>query len=113
MKVVYIEWFDAKQIDGTQSRRAANLEGLLFMHTSGMLAGEDDAVVRLAKDYWTFEDGDGTVRETFRDVEVIPKSGIQRRLDWEVGDEVGHDNKDELPNFDGIPARNRQGGNAT
>ena len=85
MKVVYVEWFDAKGIGGQLRRKAANLEGLSFMHTAGIWVGEDDAVVRIAQDYWTYEDEDGTIRETFRDIEVIPKSGIQRRVDWEIG----------------------------
>ena len=87
MKVVYVEWLDAKGINGRLSRKAANLEGLQFMYSSGIWVGEDDAVVRIAQDHWVNENDDGTTTETFRDVGVIPKSGVQRRVEWEIGND--------------------------
>ena len=84
MKVVYLEWLDARGIGGRVARKAAEKEGLLFVRTAGLLVGEDEEVVRVAQDYWRYEDDDGTVPETYRELEVIPKSGIKRRMEWEV-----------------------------
>ena len=83
-KVVYLEWLDARGISGRMARKAAEETGLLLLRTAGLLVGEDETVVRVAQDYWTYEDEDGTEPETYRELEVIPKSGIQRREEWEV-----------------------------
>ena len=83
MKVVYIEWLDARGIGGRVSRKKAEEEGLLLVRTAGLLVGEDEKVVRVAQDYWRYEDEDGTEPETYRELEIIPKNGIQRREEWE------------------------------
>ena len=84
MKVVYLEWLDARGIGGRVARKAAEKEGLLLVRTAGLLVGEDEEVVRVAQDHWKYEDDDGMVPETYRELEVIPKSGIKRRMEWEV-----------------------------
>ena len=84
MKVIYIEWLDARGIQGRLSKKEANSNGLMLVHTAGILVGEDEEVVRVAQDYWTYEDGDGTMPEVYRDLEVIAKIGIQRRVEWET-----------------------------
>ena len=84
MKVVYIEWLDASGTNGQVRRERADKEGLVLMHTAGLLISEDEQVVRLVQDYWDFEDSDGVKRETLRELAVIPKNGIQRRVEWET-----------------------------
>ena len=83
MKVVYIEWLDARGIGGRMARKAAEEMGLLLLRTAGLLVGEDEKVVRVAQDYWKYEDEDGTAPETYRELEIIPKNGIKKREEWE------------------------------
>ena len=89
MKVVYIAWLDASNCDGVRTAKVARAETLIEVHTAGLLIGEDDEVVRVGQDYWNYEDSDGTVPEIYRQIKVIPKGAIQRRLDWETDNNQG------------------------
>ena len=82
MQVVYVEWLDSRSISFV-SATSARKEQLLLMSTAGLLIGEDDQVLRLARDFWSFDD-DGNHVERCRDVAIIPKNAIQRRQQWEV-----------------------------
>ena len=83
VEVVYIEWLDASGVSSTQSVADAKRERLSLMHSAGVLIGEDDQVLRLALDCWSYDD-DGSLKELCRNVSVIPKNAIQRRQHWEV-----------------------------
>jgi hypothetical protein len=90
MKVMYIEWLDARGLEGRVNRKEAEEAGLLLVKTAGLLIGEDEEVVRVSMDYWSYADAsDGHTYDTYREIEVIPKSGIQKRMEWEIGDHEG------------------------
>ena len=82
MEVVYVEWLDSRSVTYL-SAASARKEGLLLMSTAGLLIGEDDQVLRLALDFWSFDD-DGDYAERYRYVAIIPKAAIQRRQQWDV-----------------------------
>ena len=84
MKLAYIEWYDARELAGDATGKEAKEAGLVFMCTGGLLISEDGEVVRLAADYWTWEGEDGTKRERYRDITVLPVNAIKRRLEWET-----------------------------
>lgn len=84
MKLVYLEWVDARGIGGQMSRKVGQRHNGLLVRTAGILLGEDEEVVRLAQDYWKYEDEDGTEPEVFRDLEIIPKVLVQIRKEFEV-----------------------------
>ena len=86
MQVVFVEWLDASGLSSTQSLPAARREGLSLMRSVGVLIGEDDQVLRLARDCWTFDD-DGTPQDYCRALCVIPKNAIQRRRQWDTAPE--------------------------
>ena len=83
MQVVYVEWLDASTSSGFRSIAAAQREGLILMQSTGSLVGEDDQVLRLAQDYFSYDD-DGSSTERCRSLIVIPKAAIQRRQQWDV-----------------------------
>ena len=58
MQVVYVEWLDSRSVS-SRSLPSARKEGLLLLQTAGIYVGEDDQVLRLTLDYWTYDD-DGT-----------------------------------------------------
>jgi len=89
MKVVYVEWVDAQHTQGVLSRQEAETEALLLVRSAGLLVGEDEGTLRLAEDYWSHVESDGTVPETYRHVTTIPKILIKRQVEWET------DNKGE------------------
>ena len=82
VEVVYVEWLDSRSVTYL-SAASARKEGLLLMSTAGLLIGEDDQVLRLALDFWSFDD-DGDYAERYRYVAIIPKAAIQRRQQWDV-----------------------------
>ena len=83
MQVVYVEWLDASTSSGFRSIAAAQREGLILMQSTGSLVGEDDQVLRLAQDYFSYDD-DGSPTERCRSLIVIPKAAIQRRQQWDT-----------------------------
>ena len=82
MQVVYVEWLDSRCVSSA-SAASARRESLLLMSTAGVLVGEDDQVLRLALDWWGWDD-DGDWVERYRNVAIIPKAAIQRRQQWDV-----------------------------
>ena len=78
MQLVYVEWVDAWGTRGPLSRKEAEEYGALLVTTGGILVNEDEEVVRVAQDYWSRADADGTVPETFRDISVIPKVLVKK-----------------------------------
>ena len=78
MKIAYVEWVDARGVTGRISRKDAEEEGCLVVKSAGILVREDTEVVTIALDYWSYEDRDGTIPETMRDVEVIPRVLVHR-----------------------------------
>lgn len=87
MNIVYLEWLDARGIAGRVTSREAKAEGLLLVHTAGILINENEEVVRVSQDYWKYSDGDGTEPESYREVEIIARGSIQRRLEWTTYDD--------------------------
>ena len=85
MQVVFVEWLDSHSVSGA-SATSARKEGLLLMATAGLLVGEDDQVLRLALDWWSWED-DGDLVERYRNLAIIPKAAIQRRRQWDAAPE--------------------------
>jgi hypothetical protein len=80
MKIAYIEWEDAKEIDGRLSLGAAGKERPFIMKTAGVLIREDEEAVTIAQDWYEWTDGEGEEHTTVREVEVIPR-GMVRRLE--------------------------------
>ena len=89
MQIVYIEWLDSMGLGGRNNKKEAMEAKLLLVTTAGILVGEDEEVVRIAQDWWTWEDGDGTRPEIYREVLVIPKKMVQRFEIMEVPVEGG------------------------
>jgi len=83
MKVVLIRWLDARQQDGPASLISLDEQKGLIMTSAGILASEDDEVVRLVQDTYEWTD-DGEA--AFRRAVIIPKSYILNRQEWEVKD---------------------------
>ena len=84
MKIAYIEWLDARGERGPLSRKDAEEEGSLIVTSAGILVREDAEVVTIAMDYWSWPDRDGTIPETVREIEVIPRVLVRRLAIIEV-----------------------------
>ncbi len=78
MKLVYVEWLDARGMRGPISRKEAEAEDPLPVMSAGILVREDAEVVIIAQDYWSFPDRDGTTPESVRELEVIPRVLVRR-----------------------------------
>ena len=83
MEVVYVEWLDASGVHSIVSVNAAHRENLLLMQTAGVFISEDEQVLRLAQDYWRYDD-DGSPVERCRFLSIIPKAAIQHRRQWDA-----------------------------
>ena len=86
MKIAYVEWLDARGMRGPVSRKEAEAQGALVVSSAGLFIREDAEVVTIAQDYWSHPDPDGTVPETVREIEIIPRVLVQRLEIVEISD---------------------------
>ena len=85
VQIAYIEWLDARGLAGRMNKKMAQTEPLLLVRSAGLLVNQDEEVVRISQDYWTWEDEDGTQPETYRELEVIPRAMVRRIEIIQVG----------------------------
>lgn len=72
MKIVKIDWLDAQIVGSdTYSRKEAEQRGLIQVESVGILVSENKKEIVIATDYFPEHD-------TFRSIQVYPKSGIKR-----------------------------------
>ena len=86
MEIAYVEWLDARGLSGRMSRKDAEELEPLFVFSAGILVREDSETVTIAQDYWRYVDTDGTMPETVREVEVIPRMLVRKLEIVEISD---------------------------
>ena len=78
MKIAYVQWWDARGLNGPKPISQVNKMNGLLMDTAGILVGEDRQSIRIAQDIYLYDDEDGPIA---RDVEIIPqKYVISKRI---------------------------------
>lgn len=116
IQIAYIEWLDARGLAGRMNKKMAQTEPLLLVRSAGLLVNQDEEVVRISQDYWTWEDEDGTQPETYRELEVIPRAMVRRIeilrvgispeeiIDTAVGEPEGQETDHTVtPEIPGVP----------
>ena len=77
MKIAYVRWLDARGFGGAKLLALAQRMGALEMDSAGMLVSEDDEVIRIAQDIYTYDEEGPKARE----IEIIPqKYVISKRI---------------------------------
>ena len=79
MKIVYVEWLDARIHTGSETPKEAEKTGLMRMRAVGMLVGEDSQVLRLAMEEQLSEEPGSDEIDLYRRTMVIPVNSILRR----------------------------------
>lgn len=83
MKIIWVKWHDAHGQPGPISLDALNRHGPLTVVSAGILAGEDDEVIRFSTDYYRYE---GFNEDLLRSTMVIAKKNIIEMKTFNVPD---------------------------